>query len=444
MGLKLASAILGRPVDLRGGALWDRKTRCLMVEDGDRWGILDPETGELDRGHGPARAIRYALLLAMASEPGNHAAGVLDGGERGEYLGGTALWKPSLRLDPNWAETMRRRSRKEARARIGAMREALPHHERLAMSKGYRWRLGWKLLTLTMPHPSGADTLDQLRLFNAAFRAFTKRKEWAAVWGGCKGVEDRLTPSGPHVHAHFLVLSRYLDREAWREAWRECLDSAAARLGWALEYGPDGLPMLDVRRVVHKRREGATDEASWDECLDEVAKYVTKPADLLEADREGRRIPSWVLFDLCEIARWPRMFELLGKARKAPKPRPAEGGASLDTSCISAVGPDEPKPILWHQGQLFALEDERTTLILGPEVTRQDTGPPMERRRAPSWRELIPLLSLEAWTKCIQERVQRGAAFRLRWLKTHNPTLFLVDLAGNVLANQCPQYNETD
>jgi len=323
------------------------------------------------------------------------------------------------------------------------MGSSLPHHERLAMAKGYRWRLGWKLVTLTMPHPPGADTLDQLRLFNAAFRMFTKRPEWAIVWGGCKGVEDKLTADGPHVHAHFLLLARYLDRQAWREAWKTCLDGAAARLGWALTYGPDGLPYLDVQRVVKRDGGVLSDEVSWSEALNEVAKYITKPAELLASDERGRRIPSWVLYDLCEIARWPRMFELLGRARTPPVAQAPKGPTRLDTSCISAaegLGDVMLKAGKWVQGSLGLDECERTTLILGGEGVSggeaSDPDPPPDAKRPASWREMMGTHSLEAWLAVVGERVVRGARFRLNWLRTFNPRLYLVDMTGRVRANQ--------
>jgi hypothetical protein len=434
------------PVDLRQCELYDRGTGHLLTVDGDRVGMVDTSTGELTTSWQPARALGYAYLLALAAESRNHVAGIMDGGEKGTFSGGTALWKPSLRIDPNTAESIRRRSRKTARVQLKAMTEALPDHERVAMRKGYRWRLGWKLVTLTMPHPRGSDTFDQIKLFNRAFRLFTKGSYFNQVYGGVKGVEDRLTASGPHVHGHFLLLSRYLDRQLWREEWKRCLDSAAEELGYALEYpSGDGLPILDVRRVVDKTGNLQHDEAGWDTALDEVSKYITKASDFLQPDASGNTIPPCVLFDLCDVSRYPRMFELLGKARKPPKPKPAEGGAFLDTSCISAGREPEPLPWKWIQERLGLEEPEYRTLILGENQGKDpppDEDPPPKKGRVETWRELLKSLPWDQWMKTILERAERGEAFRLRWLKGNNPRLYLLDMAGNIRANHDLCYQE--
>lgn len=410
------------------------------MDDGETFGTVG-EGGEIEEA-GPSRAMAYAYLLAKGASEGNHTAGLMDGGEKGEYLGGSALWKPSLRLDPNWAETMRRRSRKEAKERIAAVIRELPDKETIAMRQGYRHRLGWKLLTLTMPHPEGANTLDQIRLFNAAFRRMTKREEWRKVYAGVKGIEDKLTAKGPHVHAHFLILSRYLDKQAWRNAWGECLDASAAEIGYQLDYGSDnsgadGLPVVDIKQIVKTIKVGMQEVATWETALEEVSKYITKTSDLLEPDKQGRTVSPETLLELCDIKRWPRMFELLGKARR---PRQTPQAACLDTSCISAAATSQT-PAAWIQERLEGFKDASEELRSDPEKVTHRVIKEKKKDKVASWRELIGVISWDEWRKVIDERVRRGAAFRLRWLKTHMPTLFLVNLRGEVIANQCPGYD---
>lgn len=449
IGQRLAGAILGRKVDLRpDGNLWDRQTRQIIVDDGDVTRLVDPDTGELGDAVGPRRAINYAYLLARAGEDRNHVAGTMGQGDAPDWQGGTALFKPSLRIDPNYAESMRRRSRKEAKERSKAMQEDLPHRERLAQRQGYTWRLGWKLLTLTFPHPPGMDTMTQLRLFNGAFRRLTKMDLWRKVWGGVKGVEDRLTAAGSHVHGHLLLLMRYIDRDELRRAWKACLEAQAEALELApLEWKGDGLPSVDLRRVTSSRNQDAetiTPEAA----LDEVSKYITKTTDLLEPHpTTGQTVGPDTLIGLCDVRRWPRMFELLGHARReAPTPK----AALLDTSCISAAGPRVAPPISdengnqdaagrsfqWHLERVTGATWNEWGPVIAYELAPDDPEPPPKERARETWRDLMDRMTLVEWCRMIDARAERAAKFRLRQLQGIMPRLYLVNLAGEVVANQ--------
>jgi hypothetical protein len=413
---------------------------------GDWWVMVDPETGETTDGIGPRRTLNYAYLLAKASAGLNHVSGMMGAGEAPDYQGGTALFKPSLRLDPNYAETMRRRSRKEARIRVKLMECALPMPEAAAMTEGYNWRLGWKLLTLTFPHPPDMKTAEQLRIFNGAFRRLTKMELWGRVWGGVKGVEDKLTSEGAHVHGHLLLLMRYTCRDAIMQAWREALDAEVKRRKLAPLHWPDTLSCVDIRQV--KENPGKRPDAvSWDIALDEVSKYITKTTDLLQPHPvTGARVDAETLLELCDVRRWPRMFELLGKARSAADPAKR---AFLDTSCISAAAPisdtngNHSGPVaqacLDRLEQIISFHWTDGDLGILPQASNfePDDPPPKSKGVRPdTWRDLIDTLSLREWCQVIDERAERAVKFRLRQLKGTFPRLFLQDLNGKTVANQ--------
>ena len=433
-GQDLASAVLGAPVELvQEGERWRLTSGGNELEEQpEGWAMVDPATGEVGEIQGPARALRYAALLARAAAPDNHLVGVMDGGDSGKFMGSASLWKSSLRIDPNWAETMRRRTRQTARKAMKQVKKDLPENERIAMDAGWNWRLGFKLVTLTMPH-HGLDTMAQLQLFNGAFRRFSKMPEWSRVWAGVKGVEDRITPAGSHVHCHFLLLSRRLDRSAWRMAWRDALQAQAEDMGIILDWHriPDGLPMIDIREVKKQSKHRAGQTVTEDEALNEVSKYITKTADLIQPGPDGERVSPSVLVALCDVARWPRMFELLGKARSR-KPAPAQPGACLDTSCISAAEEPAEEPPSWYS-ESWEPEEEAE---LESRIRRYAAECSQERKRPPSWRSLMLTKDLGSWLRIVMERAERGARFRLRWLKDHNPTAYLVDFLGNVVLNQ--------
>ena len=441
---KIASALFGRQITLKNEEIWDDLTGLPIVDDGECWCTIGPG-GELEQ-RGPNDAIRYAYLIQKSAEPSNNAVGLLQATDDSTFFGGMSLWKSSLRLDPSWAETMRRRSRKEAKSRCRAVMAGLPKKERKAMDRGYNHRLGWKMLTLTMPH-SDIDSISQIKLLNCAFRKFTKREEWKLVYAGIKGIENKLTASGPHVHAHFLILSRYLDRTTWRRVWGECLDQAASEIELVLDYGSDnhggdGMPFVDIRDIKRRKVNGVFIESkqSFEDALDEISKYITKPDDYIAEDARGRTINPEVLVDLCRVRRWPRMFELLGSARRPPKPRQR---ARLDTSCISA-GETLRSLNAAHQAELLLHREER---ILGVHraLFGEDSNIPdatvrvIEEKRSeksPTWRELMAYTDLGEWISILKERIERGISFRLRWLKSNMSTLYLVDLTGALRANQ--------
>lgn len=447
IGRELASALLacperdGRPLvldlvaDGESTAVVDPYGRQL-VELAQGCGLVDPETGEVEEFPDLSpRAVAYSLLLRTAAEDGNHAGAIFDGQDGDQFTGGVALWKSSLRLDPNHLESFRRRSRHRARKSIRRIERALPLKERAARQKGYSWRLTWKLITLTMPHVPGATSEGEVARFNRAFRLLTKRPEWFGAEGCIKGVEDAITPSGPHVHGHLLALCRFVNVPQLRRAWWECLQKATGgAYGRPLEWMPGGLPFIDVRMVKRRSGEGVV---SGDEALDEVTKYVTKPSDLLKEDEDGATVPASVLLELCEVARWPRMFELLGKAREARQGRRAAGAAPLDTSCISA-GKARPEPPSFFTE---AVEPEERDAVLARISSWEAAADRLIREscrkkdRPPSWRDLLSTKNLADWCQVIAGRVKRGRNFRIAWLREHNPGLVLVTFDGEMHKN---------
>ena len=117
-GLELAAALLDGPLE------W------VNTEDGPA--VMNTETGELVED----RSAAFAALLAFAADESNHVTGLLDDGQGGTFHAGSALWKSSLRLDPNWMEVMRRRSRGRAHHAMRRMMDGLTTDEKLARQYG--------------------------------------------------------------------------------------------------------------------------------------------------------------------------------------------------------------------------------------------------------------------------------------------------------------------
>ena len=420
LGRDLAETLAGSPLELVYGK--------------EGAAIINPETGEELED----RAAAFAALLMLGAEDSNHVVGALAGEGLEPFIAGLSLWNPSLRLDPNWMEAMRRRSRKTAKGALRRMMEELPDAEKMARRYGWKQRLTLKLITLTMPHLQGRSTLEEVGRINAAMQLLRKRGAWLSqVWGGVKGVEDKLSAAGPHVHVHALVLSRFIDHGEISEAWRECVDAATRKAyGFGLaEDCPN--PFVDVRQVRKRLKPGQElrkDLTDLDSALNEVTKYITKTADLTTPDAEGRRIPREWLLELCEVRRWPRMFELLGKARK-----PAAQGAALDLihrAYLAAPGETDPLRMGWAlveawDHDLDGPEELRLAIV---EKLKKSERPPPEKRRPPSWRDLLDVLPFRDWLAHVVQSALRGRKFRIAWTLEHNPGAQLWDFTGLELA----------
>jgi hypothetical protein len=421
-GLDLAAALLDGPLE------W------MQTDDGPA--VLNLETGELVDD----RSAAFAALLAFAADESNQVAGILDDGKGGTFHAGAALWKPSLRLDPNWMETMRRRSRGRAHEAMKRMMDGLTPDERAARKYGWRQRLTLKLITLTMPHHAGTSSLEETRRLNRALELLKKRTWWRGVMaGGIKGVEDALDYDGPHVHAHMLMLSRFVERNELIEEWRICLDEAT-RNAYGFGLAESCAPFVDVRQV-KKKESKAGDTISWDDALSEVTKYVTKPADFLKPNLAGQRISREVLLEICEVRRWPRMFELLGRCRDAlKKARPSDLAAaaqaaldSIHRAYLTGEVPKIPEGMGWElvegwDTELDGPEEKRKLIVLGLQARDRD-GP--KRVRPPTWRDLLDQISLPEWLTIMAERFRRGKMFRIRQLLDMNPSAYLVTMNGH-------------
>ena len=439
-------------------ALAERLTGGRVALDWTSDGLMLEESNpDEDAGPGESLASRFAALLMLSAQDDNHAVGQFDGSNGETFAGGAVLWKSSLRLDPTWMEAMRRRTRNTARARLKAMRDQLKEH--LGQWKAYlqrdrTWAYRDIMMTLTMNKIPGACSVDEVRRFNTALRFMFKGdywrslvtvpegKTWPIIFGGIKAIEDALTDEGPHVHGHFLMISRFLNQDQLHEAWTAAVRKAT-RNAYGLKFAQTFTVNLPYLQMVTKRAK-KKDQITHEKALDEVCKYLTKPGDLLtpHINRAGRQVnppPPDVLLALCMVQRWPRMFELFGAARKPSQAKPEP---SLDTSCISVPGPAVPLPEFWEEG---AIEPEEWFDFREKIAEAARLSQPRPPDKAPSWRQLMYTMGLHDWLQAVASRYRRGIAFRKRWLRTYNPHLDLITLSGEkIISNPWPEYDSIE
>jgi plasmid rolling circle replication initiator protein Rep len=332
-------------------------------------------------------ACATAGLLARCAEERNiwTGRGLLNQ-EGVPFEGVGTLWQCGLRLCPSCCAAMARASRRKAREAISYLKTLLTNQT--------RWRWRFRSLVLTMPLMRGADVTDAIARINDGFRRLTNREFWKSrVVGGIKSVEFTVRIVGYHAHIHLLILSDFLPVDAQTEAkWqgytkRHNLASGnlASELGHCLRAAGavlDGDPNVAVYDVLRQgQRRHGDNTISLERALQETCKYLTK-------SESWDAIPDDQLVKIAEVERWPRMFELLGKARLSKR--------------------EERNPSsLVH-----------THPLINGGV------------RAASWRELLETTDLEEWNALMTRRIDRAREFRRDQLAWRHPEALFKTLDG--------------
>lgn len=315
-----------------------------------------------------------------------------DDAELFEGLG--ALWSCGSRLCASCCARLSSESRRKARA--GVERLEMLFDKKTCFLDGLRWRS----LVLTMPLMVGADVEVAIARINDAFRRLTNRQFWKSrVRGGIKGVEFTVRPEGYHAHIHLLVLSEFLPINAKHESrsasgnlqaeMRHCLRAAGAEVDGEL-----ALSIYDVRRQ-YERKTG--ESVTLEKAVQETTKYLTK-------SESWDKIPDSQLVKVAEVERWPRMFELLGKAR--------------------LVQTDE------HQAPSIEESESATesgaTLVHTPTLSNGE----MDEKNAPTWRQMLAVLNFADWKRAMDRNIRRTQRFRRTQLALKFPYATFSTLAG--------------
>jgi hypothetical protein len=212
-----------------------------------------------------------------------------------------------------------------------------------------------------------APLVDTLAVFQRAWSLLRKRRFWvSAVRAGVKGVEFTVTPNGYHVHAHLLLVSRWIAHAELRAEWTHCVSKAWGERGHYVKFNtPTGEAIVDVR-LVRNRRGSSSSVVSVEAALQEVSKYITK-SETWDA------VPDADLVAIAEVRRWARLFEVFGDMRVSAvsvnePARTVDAGAavaSLDTPYLSDGSPGEREAVRVRADALIdvALRVDRLTWL---------------------------------------------------------------------------------
>jgi hypothetical protein len=275
--------------------------------------------------------------------------------------------------------------------------------------------LRWRSLVLTMPLMKGADVTDSIKCINDAFRRLTNRPFWKVlVRGGIKSVEFTIRPDGFHVHIHLLVLSKFMPVNAEREKqsrtqtgnlqaeMKHCLEAAGASV--------NGLPVVAVYDVKRQGERHHNDQSiSLEKALLETCKYLTKTESWDE-------IPDHQLIKVAEVKRWPRMFEILGRARCA---------SDKETKPETETEPREMEST--------SDEGAKPTSVHTPPLSNGQGTKISKRSRGESWRVLLARVPFDDWKQLMGARIARAQKFRVEQLVEMFPVASFRTLDGKYI-----------
>ncbi len=266
---------------------------------------------------------RLGERMEACASPSNMFIG--DGMEyMGEaFKGHGSLYGCGVKMCASCSSRQRRKNRKRV----------LSVFEEVVLRVGEHWRF----FTLTMPDLAGVPLFVAMMILGEAWDLFRRRSIWVDNLNcGVKALEFNLGNSqarkklkrawslaldGYHPHIHILGATRWIHFEDLQREWSDCvLKSFQKHRDTLKAYGLEGnlintksgLCFVNVQLVVDREVKGKPNLMGKAAAIFEVTKYITKtdswlkmPADELLAFGQACSGVS--------TARWPRMFEVLGK-----------------------------------------------------------------------------------------------------------------------------------
>jgi hypothetical protein len=322
-----------------------------------------------------------------------------------KFDGFDALAMSASRLSPLYVRQQSRRARKRA---IGYLSRVQP-------AQGERWMM----LTLTMPRLRGFDFIETKAVFDDALRRFRQSLIFKNnVRGGIKSEEFTLgkefederrewsQDDGFHIHAHFVLCSRWLSWLETGETWKKCLQSSADRFGIQIHFKTaHGRPVVHLRHVTAKGK--GKDSITFADAVTEATKYVTKGSNF-------EKLPASELLKIESALRGRRLLESLGEANQ----RKGSETVTLSTGFITSDNEPTEKETT-NAGERHHLDTQNTIESLNL------------RKRC---LKLIRAGEIEAFRRLVSHEFEKRRAFRRRHLAMTFPDAEFFTLDGEVFS----------
>jgi hypothetical protein len=272
-----------------------------------------------------AKFIARSDLLQETYRPRNiyHATDLINY-QTGELFDGYGVLINAVnsRLSKAYLTASARRARKRIRATLAKTK--------LLVGERYRF------LTLTMPFLK-ADAATVLKVKDRALTLLKKRKLWTSnIRAAFISEEMTIGESSTfffthfHVHAHALIISKFINQWQIADAWTDCIEKACAEFGveFLMRNMVSNRVSVDIKDVAtYAKKKGK----SLDDAVEELCKYVVKGSDY-------KKVPVAQIVELDELLFNRQMLKSYGdfnNQKGTEKKETASQDTSLDTKYIT-------------------------------------------------------------------------------------------------------------
>jgi hypothetical protein len=184
-------------------------------------------------------------------------------------------------------------------------------------------------VTFTQPTLIGVNLKDTFAVADYAWSLFRKRKYFLEnIFGAVIAEEFTLGESykaqnrvwsadkdGYHAHRHLIAFGKFLDVERLKIDWTECLELAAAKFGYCLNFNTaNGLAVVNRQTVW-----------SDDKAVEELGKYICKSSTFDE-------LPASEIIAVEKALQGKRMLQTFGQCNKRVGTK--AGDVHLDTTSL--------------------------------------------------------------------------------------------------------------
>ncbi len=184
-------------------------------------------------------------------------------------------------------------------------------------------------ITFTQPTLIGVNLKDTFAVADYAWSLFRKRKYFLEnIFGAVIAEEFTLGDSykaqnrvwsadkdGYHAHRHLIAFGKWLDVEQLKIHWTECLELAAVKFGYRLNFNTaNGLAVVNRQTVW-----------SDDKAVDELGKYICKSSTF-------DALPASEIIQVERALQGKRMLQTFGECNKRVGTRAVD--AHLDTKGV--------------------------------------------------------------------------------------------------------------
>ncbi len=201
-------------------------------------------------------------------------------------------------------------------------------------------------ITFTNPTLIGVNLKDTFAVADYAWSLFRKRRYFVEnIYGAVIAEEFTLgdrykaekrvwsaDQDGYHVHRHLIAFGKWLDVERLKIDWTECLELAAAKFGYQLNF-----PTAKGYAVVNRKTVWSDDNA-----ISELGKYICKSSTFDE-------LPASEILQVEQALQGKRMLQTFGECNKRVGTK--AGDAHLDTRCL-IDGRESEKVVMTNENKV--------------------------------------------------------------------------------------------